>query len=148
MWNPRAWMWVWLGVECVGLAYDFAWHGFVNPGFDATTMDEMVKHLSTVHLPLYLGVAGMLVSSAWALVDHLRRSESGLTIPVAYAGSLVQTAGETWHAYSHLQLTTHVGPIAFTLSFIGMVIVAAALVADRRKSRRHAADIGAGRRTA
>ena len=63
MWNPRTWMWIWLGVEYVGLAYDFAGHGFLNPGFDATTMDEMVKHLSTVHLPLYFGVAGMLVSA-------------------------------------------------------------------------------------
>ena len=148
MWNPRTWMWIWLGVECVGLAYDFAWHGFLNPGFDATTMDEMVKHLSTVHLPLYFGVAGMLVSSTWGLIDHLRRSETGLAIPGAFVGSLIQTAGETWHAYSHLQLTTHTGPIAFSVSFIGMVIVAAALVAGRRGDRRRAAGVGERRRAA
>jgi hypothetical protein len=146
VWNPRTWMWIWLAVQCIGLAYDFAWHGIVDPGFNATTLDEMVKHLSTVHLPLYFGVAGMLVSSAWALVDHLKRRETGLAIPVAFAGALIQTAGETWHAYSHLQLTTHIGPSAFAVSFIGMVIVIAALVADSRSGRRRAAGIGEGRR--
>jgi len=141
-------MWICLGVEYVGLAYDLAWHGFLNPGFGAPTMDEMVKHLSTVHLPLYLGVAGMLVSSTWALVDHLRRSERGLAIPVAFVGSLIQTAGETWHAYSHLQLITHMGPIALSVSFIVMVIVAAALVAGRRADRPRAAEVGERRRAA
>jgi hypothetical protein len=102
----------------------------------------------SVHLPLYLGVAGMLASSAWALVDQLRWSRTGFAVPAAFAGSLIQTAGETWHACSHLQLTTHIAPIAFAVSFIGMVIVIAALVAGRHESRRRAREMGEGRRVA
>jgi hypothetical protein len=129
-------MWIALAVQCVGLASDFAWHGLLNPDFEATTREQMVRHLATVHPPLYIGVAGMLLSSAWALVDWLVRARRGIAVPVAFGGALVQTAGEAWHAYSHLQLTTHVGPIAFTVSFVGMVIVASALVHGRRRRGR------------
>jgi hypothetical protein len=78
----------------------------------------------------------MLVSSSWALIDQLKRSETGRAVPVAFMGALVQTAGESWHAYSHLQLETHVGPLAFTVSFIGMLIVVSALVVGRRRGPR------------
>src|SRR5687768_16260896 len=132
---PRTWMWIALIVQVVGMAYDFVWHGLMNPSFEAATVGQMVQHLSTVHLPLYIGVLGMLLSSAWALIEQRTRHETGLAIPVAFFGALVQTAGETWHAYSHLQLSTHIGPIAFTVSFAGMIIVAAALWLDRRHRR-------------
>ena len=145
--TPRRWMWISLIVQTVGLAYDFMWHGLLNPSFEATTVDQMVRHLSTVHLPLYIGVLGMLVSSAWAFVEQRRRRETGRAVPVAFMGALVQTAGESWHAYSHLQLSTHVGPIAFTVSFIGMLIVASALVFGRHSGPR-AITTGERRRTA
>jgi hypothetical protein len=44
--------------------------------------------------------------------------------------------GESWHAYSHLQLTTHVGPLAFSVSFVGMLIVLGALIVGGRQARR------------
>ncbi len=141
-------MWVSLVVEWVGLAYDAAWHGLLNPTFEAVTVEQMIRHLSTVHLPLYIGVVGMLLSSTWALVDQLRRSETGVAVPVAFAGSLVQTAGETWHAYTHLQLTMHSGPIAFTVSFFGMLIVTSALALGGRRGPWRAARDGEGRRSA
>ncbi|HET6368082.1 MAG TPA: hypothetical protein VFG27_12685 [Pseudomonadales bacterium] len=40
------------------------------------------------------------------------------------------------------------GPIAFSVSFIGTVIVAAVLVAGRRGNRRRAAGVGERRRAA
>ncbi|HEV8438552.1 MAG TPA: hypothetical protein VGT40_10700 [Methylomirabilota bacterium] len=141
-------MWLSLVVQCVGLTYDVIWHGLLNPRFEAVTVAQMVRHLGTVHLPLYIGVVGMLLSSAWALVDQLKRSEIGVAVPVAFVGSLVQTAGESWHAYTHLQLTTHSGPIAFTVSFFGMLIVACALVLGWRRGRRRVASGVEGRRAA
>jgi hypothetical protein len=83
----------------------------------------MVRHLSTVHLPLYIGVLSVLVSTAWALVDQVRRSKTGVALPVAFAGALVSTAGEVWHAYTHLQLSTHSGPIAGMTAVFGFIVV-------------------------
>jgi hypothetical protein len=80
-------------MQLFGLAFDAAWHGLLNPDFEAVTVDEMVTHLSTVHLPIYIGVLSVLVSTAWALVDQMRRSKIGLALPVAFAGALVSTAG-------------------------------------------------------
>ncbi|MGH7313265.1 MAG: hypothetical protein ACREJV_08835 [Candidatus Rokuibacteriota bacterium] len=118
--------------------FDAVWHGLVNPDFEAATIGEMVRHLSTVHLPIYFGAICLLLATALALIDARRRSTTGLALPVAFAGAVVATAGEAWHAYSHLQLTTHSGPIAGSTAFVGFVIVVIATWLAGRRERRSA----------
>jgi hypothetical protein len=120
----------------------------LNPDFEATTVDQMVRHLTTVHLPIYIGVLSVLVTTAWALVDQIRRSKIGVTLPVAFAGALVSTAGEIWHAYSHLQLSTHSGPIAGITAVFGFIVVVTALWLAEHQDRRGAADDAYERRRA
>ena len=134
--TPRAWIWAALVLYWAGVAYDIAWHGFIQPGFEADTFDEMLRHLGTVHLPIYLGVAALVATTGWALVDHVRRSRRGAAAPLAFVGALLAAAGEGWHAYSHLQLTTHTGPVAFFVGFVGMLIALGALIAGGRAERR------------
>ena len=134
--TPRTWIWAALVLYWVGVAYDIAWHGVIQPGFEADTFDEMLQHLGTVHLPIYLGVAALVITTAWALVDQVRRGRRGVAAPLACVGGLLAAAGEGWHAYSHLQLTTHMGPVAFFVGFIGMLLVLGALIAGGRAERR------------
>ena len=134
--NPRSWIWVALIIQWIGMAYDFAWHGVIRPDFEANTLRSMAHHLGTVHMPLYIGVALTFLATAWTLIDHVRRREHGMAIPIAFAGAVIQVVGESWHAYSHLQLTTHVGPLAFSVSFVGMLIVLGALIVGGRQARR------------
>ena len=126
--NPRSWIWVALIVQWIGWIYDAAWHELISPHFEATTRPEMMRHLRTIHVPLYIGVALTLLATAWALIDHVRRREHGMAIPIAFAGAVIQVVGESWHAYSHLHLNPHIAPITYSLSFIGMLIVVGALV--------------------
>jgi hypothetical protein len=138
--GPRTWIWVALTVQLLGLAFDAVWHGLLNPDFEAATFRQMVTHLSTVHLPIYIGVLSVFVSTAWALVDQMRRSKIGIALPVALAGALISVAGEIWHAYTHLQLSTHSGPIAGTMSFFGLIVVITAFWLAGRHDRRAPAD--------
>lgn len=134
--TPRAWIWAALILYWIGVAYDFAWHGLIGPEFEATTVAEMARHLLTVHLPIYLGVVAMVATTAWVLVDHVRRARRGVAIPLAVVGALLAAAGEGWHAYSHLRLSTHMGPLAFGVGFLGMLILLGALIASGRSARR------------
>ena len=130
--TPRAWIWISACIQFSGLAFDATWHGLVNPGFEAVTVSQMVRHLASVHLLLYVGVVSVLLSTGWALLDQLRRAERGLALPVAFAGAILSTAGEVWHAYEHLQLSiTHSAAIAGSTAFIGLGIIVAALWASR-----------------
>jgi hypothetical protein len=140
--TPRAWISISACIQLSGLAFDATWHGLVNPGFEAATLSQMIRHLASVHLLLYIGVVSVLLSTGWALLDQIRRGERGLALPVAFAGAVLSTAGEAWHAYEHLQLsTTHSAAIAGSTAFIGLVIVVAALWASRHEERsRRAAD--------
>jgi uncharacterized oligopeptide transporter (OPT) family protein len=135
-------MWRSVIVQLVGLAIDAVWHGVVRPGVEPGSVEAMVVHLLTVHLVLYLGVAGLLVSTVWAVVA---RPRSGAALPVALVGSLVQTLGESWHAAMHLRLRPD--PAPEVLAYGGLVIVVAALLADRHR-RAHDLDRRAGRRRA
>lgn len=81
----------------------------------------MVHHLATVHLPLYIGAAGVIVSTSKALLEQITRSRRGITLPVAFGGAVVSVGGEAWHASSHLHLDTHSAPAAGTLSAIGFL---------------------------
>jgi hypothetical protein len=145
--TPRTWIWVAVAIQLLGTVFDFGWHA-LNLDFKAETVGEMVAHLTTVHLPIYLGVVSVLLTTAWALLEQMRRSRTGLALPIAFAGALVATAGEAWHAYSHLQLTTHSGPIAAATAYFGLMVVIAALWLERRQGRRRAAGELDGRRTA
>ena len=134
--NPRSWIWIALIVQWIGLVYEALWHGHIRPDFEATTVREMTHHLSTVHVPLYLGVALTFLATAWVLVDQLRRGGRGVAMPIAFAGAVVQVAAEIWHASSHLQMSTHLAPLAGSLSFLGMLIVLTALILGGRAERR------------
>jgi hypothetical protein len=138
--SPRNLIWAALGVELAGQAFDIAWHA-LNPAFNATTVREMAWHLGTVHFPIYAGVACVLLATVWALLDGIRRSRIGVALPIAFVGALVSAGGESWHAYEHLQLSTHAGPIAAAISFGGFIVVVAALWSSRRGERHRADDI-------
>jgi hypothetical protein len=132
-----------------GLVYDAVWHGLLSPGFEATTVEEMAAHLATVHLPIYIGALSVLLATGWALVRSGRRPGASRALPAAFAGALLAVAGEAWHAYSHLQLSTHAGPIAAATSLLGLTIVVTALWLDGRAERRRApGDIDRGQRRA
>jgi len=101
-------------------------------------MGAMVRHLGTVHLPLYIGAVSVLVSTSRALLRQIRRSATGSALPVAVAGAMLSTAAEAWHAYAHLRLDTHSAPIAGVLSVIGFLVVVIAMALSRGGQRRAA----------
>ena len=100
----------------------------------------MLAHLSTVHLPIYLGVLCVLVTTTLALLRQVKQGEGGAALPIAVVGALISAAGESWHAYKHLQLSTHGGPLAASVSFFGFLVVVAALWLSRPKFHDRAAD--------
>ena len=136
--DPRTWIWAALTLQLFGLAFDAVWHGLLNPDFEAITFDQMVTHLSTVHLPIYIGVLSVFVSTAWAVVDQIRRPNINRALLVAFAGAVLSTAGKIWHAYTHLQLSTHSGAIAGSMSSLGFIVVVIALWLARHGGRRNA----------
>jgi hypothetical protein len=136
----RAWVWLAVLVQIAGLAFDALWHGLLHQGFEATSVPEMVAHLSTVHLPIYLGVVAVFVTTTWTLVDGLRHGRAGIALPVAFGGALLAVTGEAWHAYTHLQLRTHGGPLAAATSALGLAIVIVAVWRSGRGARRRAGE--------
>jgi hypothetical protein len=64
--SPRTWIWIALVVQTGGLALDAVWH-WMNRDFEAVTVSQMVRHLATVHLLIYIGVASVLVATSWRL---------------------------------------------------------------------------------
>jgi hypothetical protein len=145
--SARTWIWVALIAQFVGYVFDAVWHGLLHPGFEPATVSEMARHLATVHLPLYLGAVGVLLTTTMALLQQIRRSGGSVALPIAFGGAVGSTAAEAWHAYSHLRLDTHSGPIAGTLSFVGFVVVVAAMWRSRER-RRPARDTSSGRHAA
>jgi hypothetical protein len=108
--STRNWVWASLIVQFVGYVFDAVWHGLLNPGVEPTTVGEMARHLGTVHLPLYIGAASVLVATSGALLRQRRRSETDIALSIAVAGAVLSAAAEAWHAYSHLRLDTHSAP--------------------------------------
>src|SRR2546430_11632668 len=102
----RGWIWAALALQAVGFAFDGVWHGLIRPGAEPTTFAEMIVHLGTVHLPLYLGVLSVVITSGWAFVE--RRSGSA----VALARAPLSTAAGALHAPNPLPLSTRGGPHA------------------------------------
>jgi uncharacterized BrkB/YihY/UPF0761 family membrane protein len=139
--KSRLLIWTALGVQLAGLIVDIAWHA-LHSDFEAVTTEQMLVHLGTIHIPIYVGVLCVLLTTAWALIDQARRPPIGAAFPVAFVGALVSTLGEAWHAYRHLQLDTHGAPIAGAVSFAGFLVVAAAMwVSGRRDRRRKPANV-------
>jgi cytochrome bd-type quinol oxidase subunit 2 len=134
--SARAWIWRALGLQLAGYVFDAVWHGLLSGGREPQTVAEMVHHLATVHLPLYVGAAGVLVATTSALVAHARRGAIGVALPVAVIGAAVSAGAEAWHAFSHLQLDTHHAPVAGTLSFVGFLGVVVAMWWSRPRRRR------------
>jgi hypothetical protein len=128
--TPRFWIWAFVIVQLVGLAVDALWHGLLHPGFEPQTSGEMIGHLVTVHLPLYIGVTGLLISTAWAALAHARRSGISRAPLLAVGGAVVQTVGEAWHAYSHLAMRPN--PIPEIVGFAGLVIAVIATFTSGR----------------
>jgi hypothetical protein len=135
--NWRAWVWTLIGVQAAGVVIDAVWHGLLHPDFEPGTRVETLGHLGTVHLVLYLGVVGLCVVTGWALFAR-PRSGTGLALPLlAFAGAMLQLAGEAWHAWVHLQLRP--SPFPELMGFVGLAVVIGATIAAGRGAR-HAAD--------
>ena len=131
MQSPRSWIKIALTVQFLGYVFDAIWHGLIQPGVEPETFADMTRHLATVHLPLYVGALGVLVTTGMALLQAGRARGGGLAI--AFGGAVVSTAAEAWHAYSHLQMDTHTGPIAGSLSFVGFLVAAIATWLELRR---------------
>jgi hypothetical protein len=101
----RGLIWASLGLQLGGLVYDIFWHA-LHSGFEATTRVEMLEHLATVHVPIYLGVLCVVLTTAMALFRQVSLGDHGAALPIAFVGALISAIGETWHAYKHLQLAT------------------------------------------
>jgi hypothetical protein len=134
--STRSWIWTAIVVQFMGFVFDALWHGLLRPGMEPQTFNEMVRHLVTVHLPLYVGALGLLVTTGRAMFQRVRPSEVGPALPIAFGGALLSTAAEAWHAYSHLQMDTHTGPIAGSLSFVGFLVAVTAVSLWGRQRRR------------
>ena len=140
-------MWGAVTIQGAGLVFDVVWHGLLNPDFHAVTVAEMVRHLRTVHLPIYIGAIAVFLSTGWAFVDELRRSDRWAATPIAFAGAGLSVAGEAWHAYHHLQLSTHSGAVAGMTSVVGLIVVVVALLTSGH-GHRLASDSSVDRRRA
>ncbi|HEY7493107.1 MAG TPA: hypothetical protein VIH59_18590 [Candidatus Tectomicrobia bacterium] len=130
--STRRWVWASLLLQALGYGFDALWHGLLNPGVEPATVGAMVRHLGTVHLPLYLGAVSVLISTSRALLRQVRRSATGIALPIAVGGAMLSTAAEAWHAYAHLHLDTHSAPLAGVLSVIGFLVVVIAMALSRR----------------
>src|SRR5262249_42741039 len=135
-------------LQFLGYVIDVLWHGVVFPGAEPRTKGDMVRHLATVHLPLYVGAASVFVSTSTLFLRRLRRSTPGTPLSIAFAGAVVSAGAEAGHAYSHLQLDTHSGPVAGTLSIIGFVVVIIAMSVCSRSRGRGGAGAPEDRRAA
>ena len=131
--SPRTWIWASIILQAVGYAIDVVWHGLLNPGVEPATVRDMARHLGTVHLPLYIGAASVLVSTGLALLRQVRHSKhGGGALLLALVGAVLSAGAEAWHAYSHLHLDTHHAPVAGTLSAVGFLVVVVAMWRSRR----------------
>ena len=130
--STRSWIWAAIIVQGLGYLVDDVWHGVLNPGREPTTVSEMVRHLATVHLPLYVGALLVLVTTVWAVARHVRHGAAGRRPYVLLAGAALSAAAETWHAAEHLRLDTHAAPVAGILSAVGYLIVVATMALSGR----------------
>lgn len=136
--STRSWIWAAVIVQGTGYFFDVLWHGVLSPGREPTTVAEMVRHLATVHLPLYIGALLVLATTAWAATRHARLAAPGRAPYVALAGAAISAGAEVWHAAEHLRLDTHAAPVAGILSAVGYLIVVGAMSRSGRSGTRPA----------
>ena len=144
-------------MQLAGFVYDAIWHGLLHPGVEPQSRGDMIVHLTAVHLPLYLGVLAVLLTTVWTFAEAMLQQRAQRCPPscqpsrdrgafggkrygpphlaVAVAGALLSTLGEAWHAVMHLRLDTHAGAVAGSLSPVGLLLVAVATWRARRSSR-------------
>ena len=135
-------------LQILTFAWEALWHGVLNPEFErAPTVEAMRHHLSTVHIPFYVGIVALLAVTTWALVDHIRRRDTGFATPLIFAMAVGQVIGQVWDAVEHLRLS-HGGPIAWTLIVLGFIGVPIVLWIDGRRRRRRTTADAAPRRVA
>src|SRR2546429_9301591 len=91
--QSRMLIWTALGVQLAGLIVDLVWH-VLHSDFEATTTEQMLVHLGTVHIPIYVGVLCVVLTTAWALIDQARRRPIGPAFPVALVGAFISLPGE------------------------------------------------------
>lgn len=142
------WIWAALALQLIGYVFDIVWHALLRPGAEPATFGEMARHLASVHLPLYVGAAMVLISTTVELLRRRRRRPLGNALPIAVTGAVVSCGAEAWHALSHLRLDTHAAPVAGVLSVIGFLVVVGAMVVDVRAAARRNADTARARRAA
>jgi hypothetical protein len=134
----RTYVWAAVTVEIMGLAIDALWHGVLAAEVEPQTRVEMVRHLASVHLVLYVGVAALFLTTAWALVDQVRLGGPGVAsitlAGIAFAGATMQGIGEIWHAASHLHLQPN--PTPELAGFVGLALAIVATTVAGRRARR------------
>jgi len=121
-----------IGVQAAGFVIDALWHGVLSPGAEPATTAAMAIHLATIHLVFYVGVLGFFASMMRVLIDHGVRGPGGGALVVAFAGAVVQVAGEMWHAVSHLRLRGT--PTPEFVAYGGLIVAVAAFFFARRSA--------------
>jgi hypothetical protein len=99
------WIGAALALQLIGYVFDVVWHAMLRPGAEPATFGEMARHLASVHLPLYIGAAMVLVSTVVELLRRRRRRPVGNALPIAVTGAVISCGAEGWHALSHLVST-------------------------------------------
>jgi hypothetical protein len=139
----RGWIWVAVAAQAIGYIVDAFWHARLEPGHEPATVSEMARHLATVHMPLYVGAACVLATTAIALERRTRHAPAGVALPVALAGAALSAFAECWHAIAHLGLDARHAPLFGILSVTGfLVVIGATALANGPRQRRPAAARG------
>jgi hypothetical protein len=154
--SDRLWIWTALGLQLVGYLVDFAWHILAQPDAEPATRRDMMRHLITVHAPLYLGAACVLITTVRAVVHRASRAATPYTphalavgpLAVALAGAVLSAGAEAGHAWSHLHLDTHHAPLAGVLSLVGYLVATVATIVGGQRARRPGSDSVRRRRAA
>ena len=121
-----------IAVQVAGFVIDALWHGVLSHDAEPATTADMAIHLATIHLVFYVGVLGLFASVVRALIDHGMPHPGGGALTVAFVGAVVQVAGETWHAVSHLRLRGT--PTPEFVAYGGLVVAVAAFFFARRSA--------------
>ena len=123
--GARPFVWTALGIQGLGVVIEAAWHGALHSDGEEAAGRDVVTHLLSVHAIFFVGVLALLAATGWALMHRGQRAEGVLSMGLAFAGAIIQTAGQAWDVYGHLHGTTG-GPIAWTMIAAGPLIAATA----------------------
>jgi hypothetical protein len=128
-------VWAALALEVIGFGIDAVFHGAVDPHFEGTSRSEMLRHLQTVHLVFFLGVAALALSTAAAFATAVGERRGVGLAALALAGALIQVWGQSWDVYAHMRLS-HGPPIAWAMIVAGPILTAAAMLLARPRPPR------------